>query len=91
MGAQIHFVTALSNPEKIAERIRQVIKNESDVFELANDKWFVVYDGISRDLAEKVGIRDAKNLLGTGIVLPVNGYSGRATRDLWEWLTLKGD
>lgn len=90
MGTQIHFVTALSNPEGIAGKIRQIIKDESNVFELADDKWFVVYDGISRDLAEKLGIRGSENLVGTGLVLPLNGYSGRAPRGLWEWLTLKG-
>ncbi|WP_146196928.1 hypothetical protein [Achromobacter pulmonis] len=88
MAHQVYFVTALSKPSAVAERLPEVIPDEGMIYKLANDKWFVVYDGISRELAEKLGMR-GDPFISSGLVLPVSSYSGRAPTDLWEWLRLR--
>ena len=88
MSNPVYFVVALSNVEAIRKRLREVVPDETMVFELGEDKWFVSFEGISRDLAEKLGIRGKPNI-GSGIVIPVTSYSGRANPVLWEWLNFR--
>lgn len=88
MAKQVYFVTAISKPAALAESLKELFPDEADRYELASDKWFVVFDGISRDLAEKLKIR-SEEFVSTGLVMPVTSYSGRAPTGLWEWLKLK--
>ena len=89
MAESIYFVTALSEPAKVSERLSSLVEAD-DRFELARDKWMVAYDGLGQDLAEKVGVRGGEERIGTGLVLPVTTYSGRASSGLWDWLRKKG-
>ena len=88
MSKPVYFVVVLSDVEAVRKRLREVVPEETMVFELDEDKWFVSFDGISRDLAEKLGIRGEPKI-GSGIVIPVTSYSGRANPALWEWLSLR--
>lgn len=81
----VFFVTALSNADDVAQRIKTVIQDEQDCYTLSDHQWFVVFDGLSRDLADKLGMR-GDPCLGNGLVMPVTSYSGRAAPSLWEWL-----
>lgn len=85
MNKSVFFITALSQPDAIADRIAEVIADENDRYELTTGQWFVVFEGISRALAEKLGIRGEPHI-STGVVIPVMSYSGRADPSLWEWL-----
>lgn len=89
MADTIYFVTAITEAPKVRQRLFEMIP-EKDRFELAEDKWMVVYEGGTRDLAESAGVRGADNKIGLGLVLPVTTYSGRAPSALWEWLREKG-
>jgi hypothetical protein len=89
MAANVYFVTALSEGLKVNERLKTLI-SEDDRFELAPDKWMVAYDGPAQDLAEKTGVRSGDERIGTGLVLAVTTYSGRAPSTLWDWLRAKG-
>lgn len=90
MAGNIYFVTATSRAPEVRARLNSLIA-EDDRYELAHDKWFVVYDGALRDLAEKAGVRGGDEQIGAGIVLPVTTYSGRANTALWDWLRRKSD
>lgn len=87
MARQIFFVAITSKVEAVAQKIQEEF-NADDIYKLADDKWFIVFDGISRELAERIRIRTTPSL-GTGIVMPVESYSGRAPTQLWEWLKLQ--
>lgn len=87
MARQTFFVAITSNAEAVAEKIQNEFEAD-DTYKLADDKWFVVFDGISRELAERIGIRTRPHI-GTGVVMPVDSYSGRAPTQLWEWLKLQ--
>lgn len=86
-GQANFFVALTSGANAVAQRIKAEFDAE-DVYKLADDKWFLVYDGISRELAEDLKIRSAPHI-GAGVVMPVDSYSGRATAQLWEWLKLQ--
>lgn len=92
MAGSIFFVTSLKTGKAsaLAERLKSLIPDDDDRYELASDKWMVFYDGTARDLAEKSGVRGGEEAIGTGLVLPVTTYSGRAPGELWEWLGKKG-
>lgn len=86
MAGNVYFVTATSEAAKVKARLKTIIPDDNDRFELANDKWFVLYEGPGQDLAEKAGVRGGEEHIGTGIVLAVTTYSGRASPTLWDWL-----
>jgi hypothetical protein len=85
--SQVFLVLATSNPDKIFEHLNRFVHN-ADVCKIDADKWMVSFHGTSKNLAEKIGIR-GEAYVGTGLVVPVSRYSGRADSDLWEWLNLK--
>ncbi|HRO20801.1 hypothetical protein [Alcaligenes phenolicus] len=86
MAKQIFFIAITANAAQVTERIEKIFQEERR-FRLADDKWFVVFDGMSRELAEEIGIR-SNPAIGAGVVLPVDSYSGRASTQMWEWLKL---
>jgi len=90
MAKPIFFVATLSEADAVFERARSIAADSGDVFKLDRDKFYIAFDGISVELAEKLGIR-SEPFLGSGVVMPVQGYSGRAPTSLWEWLRLKGE
>ncbi|MFL9892429.1 hypothetical protein [Paraburkholderia sp. RL17-381-BIF-C] len=82
----LYFVAALTNPAKILEVAKSEFP-ESDLHEVAQDKFFVNFAGTSTDLSQKLGI--AEGATGNGIVLLVTSYHGRAPKSVWEWVNLK--
>ncbi|WP_380790997.1 hypothetical protein [Sphingobium xenophagum] len=89
MAGTVFFITAHSNAPQVEERLSTFI-SENDMFKLRPDEWMVTFEGAARDLAEKAGIRGGDERIGTGLVLPVTTYSGRAATELWDWLREKG-
>lgn len=73
------------NAGEVASRIGQL--PEGDIYRLAPNVWMIDYDGTTRALAEKIGIR-GEPAVGSGIAFPISNYSGRAPSDVWEWLRL---
>jgi hypothetical protein len=73
---------------RTSAEIEKAIKAEGiSYFPIKDDTWLVSWNGgISRELADKLGIRDGKN--GPGFVALIGGYSGRLPKDAWEWMTL---
>lgn len=77
----IFVVTAVREPMKVEEGIKKLGVPHLSV---AAGAWLVAFDGTSRELADKTGVRDGLN--GTGLVTSVGSYSGRAAPEVWEWL-----
>jgi hypothetical protein len=73
--------------DAVLEKAREALP-ASDIFVIDSDKFAVVSDGTSRDIAEKLGIR-GEPVVSSGVVFPVSSYSGRADPALWEWLDSK--
>jgi hypothetical protein len=89
MAGNLYFLTALTEAPSVKQRVHSIIP-EGDLFELAGDKWMVVYEGTGQDLAESAGIRSGDQRIGTGLVMPVTTYNGRAPTPFWDWLKAKG-
>ena len=47
-------------------------------------QWLVASQGTANDVSNALGITDGKN--GTGIVVSISGYFGRANTNIWEWI-----
>ncbi len=82
LGQQMFTVIATKGAERVQQEIMKL--PEDSFYELKPDTWLVAYSGTSRKLAEQLGIRGGEN--GSGIVVSVDGYAGRATGDFWEWV-----
>jgi hypothetical protein len=86
----IFVVIATKEARQVGERIRAVQSDPeggiTSCYELKPDTWFVAYDGTTRQLAEALGVRSGET--GSGVVVSVENYSGRAGSDLWEWLRI---
>jgi hypothetical protein len=82
----LYFVTALSDAEKVLAAAKTLVP-ESDFLEVSDDKFFLKFEGTSVELSRKIGF--AEGTTGTGIILLVSAYNGRAPKSVWEWITQK--
>jgi hypothetical protein len=79
---QVFIVGATAHSVEVAKTIAE--KHFGNFFELKPDTWFISFDGTTRQLAEDIGIRSGES--GSGVVAPLTGFSGRASKDVWDWL-----
>lgn len=84
--SSVYFVAVVANPAAVWDKA--VARYAEDaLFKLSTDKFFVHTDETSLDVSKHLGIRDGS--AGTGIVLRVTTYNGRANSALWEWLSIR--
>jgi hypothetical protein len=86
-GPQVFAVIVTRGAPRVKAEIEKLPDNS--YYEIKDDTWFISYYGTSRKLAEQLGIRTGTN--GSGVVLLMEAYSGRASSDLWEWLRAHSD
>jgi hypothetical protein len=77
---QIFTIIGLKNPAAITEKLRTI---DVTSINLNEDAWLAAYGGTTREFAEALGIRGGE-IGATGIVIPVENYSGRAASEIWE-------
>lgn len=79
----IFLVTATDKQDQVEMSVKE---NFTDLFYQVpnNTAWFVVFKGTTVELSERLGLTSGKS--GSGVVIPVNNYYGRASKDMWEWL-----
>lgn len=78
------LVVATDNSEAIRQAIEEL---KVEYYDLKDDIFFFPYPGTAKQLAEKLGIQEGEN--GSGLVIQIDGYSGRAPADFWPWMNLK--
>ena len=78
---RVFVVIGRSQPKQIATAIES---RGLASFEVDHNAWMVASDGTTREVAERLGIRNGEN--GTGLVCLIESYSGRLPADAWEWL-----
>ena len=81
---QVFLVVADSQADKVEERLTSL---GVPMFKVTFNSWFVAYSGTASEASEDFGMR-SENVVGTGVVVSVNNYGGRASPDMWEWLKL---
>ncbi|MDR6984514.1 hypothetical protein J2X32_003158 [Rheinheimera pacifica] len=77
-------------PTSTTEEFPEFVKNKFGnlALPLPNGDWLVSYIGTSKQLADETGISDGK--FGSVLVLNFDGYWGRSTKDVWEWIAEHG-
>lgn len=78
----VYAIIATRTPREIGRKIEA--EHQGSYLAVRDDVWLVDYDGTTRGLAEALGIR--KGETGSGLVLSIGNYSGRANADIWDWL-----
>jgi hypothetical protein len=79
----IFLITPIARPDSIIQAIKTNFPDDSYVIPSTNSV-FVKFSGTSKEISDKLKISDGET--GTGIVVPVTNYYGRAPTDIWEWL-----
>lgn len=70
-----------------AERLNALVAaHYPDHFAFRPSCWFVVEPLAAEDVSAKLGISDGRQPGVQAVVLPVTGYHGYASNDLWNWL-----
>jgi hypothetical protein len=59
-----------------------------NIHKIKDDAYLIDFNGTTRELAEKIGIRGSEAGEATGIVFSIRNFSGRAPAEVWEWLSL---
>jgi len=78
-------VLAQDNAELIAQSIQTHYPNDNHP--LVNGQWLVVTTDAPKELCDKLGITTGTT--GSAIVVSFTNYYGRASAEIWEWLTTK--
>jgi hypothetical protein len=80
----VFVVIAFRNSEAVAQKVQEVADGKH--YPLTQEAWLVAHEGTTQTLAQDLGIRGGES--GSGLVLSVQNYSGRASPDVWEWFKL---
>lgn len=79
----VFLLTPINNAERLGKAISTRFGKDSYAVPQTHS-WLVAFDGTTKELSDELGITDGSG--GTGIVVPVVNYYGRAPTDLWEWV-----
>jgi hypothetical protein len=62
-----------------------------DYYEMGRGQWLLAFEGTSKELYNKLFPDNTTELpkLGGVVILGISGYWGRASTDMWEWITAK--
>ncbi len=71
-----------TNEAKLSDAVAAGFENAN--YPLGNGVWLVSLSGTAKDVSDKVGITDAAG--GTGVVVEVASYFGRANPAIWSWI-----
>lgn len=82
------FVVIPDKPDALARSpaLRQFIAT-GDAYRVSTSTWAVSYAGTTKDLSDVLGISEGTP--SDGVVFSITSYWGRATKDVWEWLSGK--
>ena len=75
------MVAVIKNVPGIEQAIEEL---KVPYYDLQPNLFVLPYEGTTQELAEKIGIHNG--VRGSGLVILIGGYSGRAPSEFWEWL-----
>jgi len=76
------IIPTTADTAKLADAI--TAKLGPNAYLLPRGEWLASYEGTSQDLSNVLGISEGTN--GTGLVMSISGYYGRAPTAIWEWI-----
>ena len=81
------FIVIIANPGEDNTVVKR-IQEQPDSYRLTDDVWLVRSHLLIQDLADKLGIGEEEEQVGTGVVFRLNGsYWGRSDQNTWDWLS----
>lgn len=83
---QVYAIFSVSNPVALTAALQAHFPNDHKA--IGHNEWLVASPALtSREVGDLLGISDGSS--GSGILVAMNGYWGRANNDIWEWITAK--
>jgi hypothetical protein len=62
-----------------------------DHFDLGNNEWLISAEGTPKTVSDSLGITSHPDTIGAAMVFKVEGYSGRASAEIWKWIKSKSE
>ena len=59
-----------------------------DYIQIRPGQWFLVFSGTTRQVSDKLK-ETPGNEAGAAVIVSVNGYYGRTSSQVWEWVAAK--
>lgn len=79
----VFLITPIAEPDRVGKVVADRFKQ--DAYSIPRTQsWLVAFGGTTKELSDTLGISDGS--VGTGIIVPVTNYYGRAPTDIWEWI-----
>lgn len=86
----IFLVIPIADPSGVKKALMDnKAGNRLDFIDLPREGFFVSYAGTTKELSDQIGISDGSS--GTGIVVAVSSYFGRAPTNIWDWVQSRWD
>ncbi len=70
------------NPQ-LVQSLQQFFPGEH--LKIGNGQWFISSRFGAKEISDSLGITDGRN--GAGIVIAVGSYFGRASAEVWDWMS----
>lgn len=81
----VFLVVPTEAAEAIGKTVRENFPSES--YSLPRGEWLIAFGGTTRELSDKLGISEGQS--GSAIIVSVMNYWGYASKDIWEWISVK--
>lgn len=81
--------TIIQQPGTVGNKLANAVSAAypDDVYDLGNGAWIVSDSATAKEVSDKVGISEGEN--GSGVVVEVASYFGRANPAIWSWMKTK--
>ena len=82
----IYAVTVLNliNESEFRRRLNDIKSRSIPVYDKYNNFFLIQFSGTTRDLSDMLGFENGG--VGSGVVMSLGAYWGRANGDMWEWI-----
>lgn len=86
----MQIFAVISQPNPNTDRLAAVIEETfpQDHLKVSDDVWLVAGEGTPKEVSDKLGVSNGTN--GSAIVVEVGAYFGFASRNIWNWIKVKG-
>lgn len=83
----IFAVMATRNAKAIGDGIARAFPN--DHLKISDHAWLISAATTTQDVSTKIGLGPSPEPSGSGVVVSIGSYYGRASPEIWDWIRSK--
>lgn len=82
----LFLLTPIQNPDRLAAKVAERFGVNAYMVQ-STHAWVIDYNGTAKELSDELGITNGS--VGTGVIVSIGTYYGRASPDMWEWMKVR--